>query len=29
MPKNRDEQDRLAEYFESLDHIITLHRRAL
>ena len=27
MPKNRDEQDRLAEYFESLDHIITLHQR--
>lgn len=26
MPKNRDEQDRLAEYFESLDHIITLHQ---
>ena len=27
MPKNRDEQDRLAEYFDHLDHLITLHRR--
>ena len=27
MPKNRDEQDRLAEYFDHLDHLITLHQR--
>ena len=26
MPKNRDEQDRLAEYFDHLDHLITLHQ---
>lgn len=25
MPKNRDEQDCLAEYFDHLDHLITLH----
>jgi len=27
MPKNRDEQDCLAEYFDHLDHLITLHHR--
>ena len=26
MPKNRDEQDCLAEYFDHLDHLITLHQ---
>ena len=29
MPKNRDEQDCLAEYFDHLDHLITLHQRKI
>ena len=29
IPINKEEQDRLAKYFDSLDHLITLHRRAL
>jgi type I restriction enzyme S subunit len=29
LPQNREEQDRLAEYFDTLDHLITLHQRKL
>lgn len=29
IPINREEQDRLAKYFDSLDHLITLHQRKL
>ena len=29
LPQNREEQDRLSEYFEDLDHLITLHQRKL
>ena len=27
LPQNREEQDRLSEYFDNLDHLITLHQR--
>ena len=27
LPQNREEQDRLSEYFDNLDHLITLHHR--
>ena len=29
IPINREEQDCLAKYFDSLDHLITLHQRKL
>ena len=29
LPRNREEQDRLSEWFDELDHLITLHQRKL
>ena len=29
LPKNREEQDRLSEFFDNLDNLITLHQRKL
>ena len=29
LPQNREEQDRVSEYLDSLDHLITLHQRKL